>query len=411
MCATIAAMITLTTQQIRRLNIHKQRLTKPQPPATADGLLDTVRSLGCLQLDPIRAVERTQYLVLWSRLGNYKRDLLHQVQFRDRKLFEYWAHCASIVLTEHYPLFKHRMQKGIKFGKASREWFAKNEQFRGYIREQMKQKGVLAPADIDDRASTSWEHGGWTAASNPSHARKMLDLMWLKGELAVADRNGLQKQWALLDDWLPEWTPRETLSDYEQTRQAIEVSLKALGAGNDLHIRRHFMRGHYPAQKQATADLINEGHIVQVQTADQHKGNWYVHADDLPLLDALDNGAWKPRTVLLSPFDNLICDRDRTEMLWDFYYRIEIYVPEAKRQYGYYVLPILRGDRLIGRIAPRMDRKKGVLTINGVYAEPRASKSKATTRAIRTQLHKLAKWIGATDIRFNPDKPQDWKLD
>lgn len=399
----------LTTQQIRRLNITKQRLTKPQPAATTEGVMDVIRSLGCLQLDPIRAVERTQYLVLWSRLGNYDRNLLHKVQFEQRQLFEFWAHCASIVQAEHYPLFRKRMG-GPMLGKLSRKWLQDNEQFADYVRGQIAAKGIVKPAEIEDRASAGWEHGGWTTASKPTNVRKMLDLMWLNGELAVADRDGLQKQWALLDEWLPESVPREEASDYEQSRQAIEVSIKALGAANDTHIRNHFMRKFYPEQKRATADLISEGKLIPVETEAGYRGQWYVHADDVPLLESLDDGGWKPRTVLLSPFDNLICDRKRTEMLWDFYYRVEIYVPEAKRQYGYYVLPILQGDRLIGRIAPRMDRKTGVLTINGVYAEKGASKSKATVRAIRTQLRKLAKWLEADEIMFNPDKPLDWDL-
>lgn len=401
----------LTTQQIRRLNISKQRLTKPQPAATKAGLLDTIRSLGCLQLDPIRAVERTQYLVLWSRLGNYDRDLLHQVQFGDRMLFEFWAHAASIVLTEHYPLFKRTMHDsfggGNAYNKRANVWLKQNETFRQYVRDEIHRLGAVESTDLEDRALTQWVSGGWSSGKNTT---QMLEFMWSLGELAVSERNGLRKKWTLMDDWLPAWAPREDLTDYEQTRRAVDVSIKALGVASAVQIRRHFMRGNYPALTQVLDDMVAEKKLLAVDTEADFKGQWYMHADDEPLLDAIVDGDWQPRTVLLSPFDNLICDRARTEMLWDFYYRIEIYVPAAKRQYGYYVLPILRGDRLIGRIAPRLDRKSGVLSINGVYAEPHASKSKATTRAIRTQLHRLAKWIGAKEIVFNSSRPQDWDL-
>src|SRR5207253_2015411 len=134
-------------------------------------------------------------------------------------------------------------------------------------------------------------------------------------------------------------------------------------------------RGRYPGLDGALAELEAEGRIVRVRIAGEGRawpGVWYVHADDLPLLDRLAAGEWQPRTTLLSPLDNLICDRARTEALFDFAFRMEIYVPRDQRRYGYYVLPILHGDRLIGRIDPAMDRAHGRLTINAVHAEPDA---------------------------------------
>ena len=407
-------MITLTPTLVRQLTVTKQRLAKPMAEKSADGVLDIFRSLGCIQLDPIRAVERTQYLVLWSRLGNYDRELLHEVQFNRREVFEYWAHAASIVLTENYPIHQHQMKlahgKGnSKWMQRVRQWMDENEPFRQYVAEQIRLKGSVLPNDIEDRSLTQWQSGGWTSGKNVT---QMISFMWDRGEVMVAERKGLQKRWAFADDWFPDWMPREELTQEEVVRRSVQIAVKAQGVTTEKQIKYHFLRGYYFNLKQVLSDLVAEGVLIPVQIdADWDDQQWYMHKDDLPVVEALQNGEFKGRTVFLSPFDNLICDRDRTELLWDFRYRIEIYVPAAKREYGYYVLPILQNEKLIGRIAPRMDRKKGILNINGVYAQPKASKSKKTTAAIRSQLHQLADWIGAKEIRFNPDKPLDWKID
>lgn len=403
----------LTPQLVRQLTVTKQRLAKPMAENSAEGVLDIFRSLGCIQLDPIRAVERTQYLVLWSRLGNYDRELLHDVQFNQRQVFEYWAHAASIVLTENFPIHQHQMKLAHSKGKSKwmqrvRKWMDENEPFRQYVAEQIRLKGSVLPSDIEDRSLTQWESGGWTSGRNST---QMISFMWDRGEVMVAARKGLQKRWAFADDWFPDWMPREELSENEVVRRAVQIAVKAQGVTTEKQIKYHFLRGYYANLKQVLKDLVAEGILIPVQIIDaEWKGDWYMHTDDLPLVETLRAGAFEGRTVFLSPFDNLICDRARTELLWDFRYRIEIYVPKAKREYGYYVLPILQGERLIGRIAPRMDRKKGILNINGIYAQPDAPHDAETTAAIQAQLHQLAQWLDAKEIRFNPDKPLDWPI-
>ena len=406
-------MITLTPTLVRQLTVTKQRLVAPMAENSAEGVLDIFRSLGCIQLDPIRAVERTQYLVLWSRLGNYDRELLHEVQFNRKQVFEYWAHAASIVLTENYPIHQHQMKLAHSSGKSKwmqrvRQWMDENEPFRQYVAEQIRIKGAVLPKDIDDRSLTPWVSSGWTSGKNVT---QMISFMWDRGEVMVAGRKGLQKRWAFADDWLPDWMPREELTEDEVVRRAVQIAVKAQGVTTEKQIKYHFLRGYYANLKQVLTDLVAEGILLPVQVEGVAWGEgWYMHADDLPVVDRLRTGDFEGRTVFLSPFDNLICDRARTELLWDFRYRIEIYVPQAKREYGYYVLPILQGERLIGRIAPRMDRKKGILNINGVYAQPDAPHDAETVAAIQTQLHQLAQWLDAKEIRFNPDKPLDWPI-
>lgn len=404
--------ITLSIQDARRLAIKKQLLSGERPPATTAGVMDVFRTLGCIQLDPIRAVERTQYLVLWSRLGNYDRQLLHKVQFEERQLFEYWAHAASIVLMDHYPLHRNRMSRafskgGGKWQQRAHQWLADNASFRQFVYDEIRRKQPVLSNEIEDRAVVPWISGGWTDTQGKRSVTQMIDFMWTLGEVTVAERNGLRRSWMLLEDFLPDDVPREPLSDEEETRQSIQVALSALGAATKRQIKRHFTRSGYPNFAKVFRTMEKAGEILPA-TVEGMSGDWYLLAQDAPTLQAVQAGEFSGRTVMLSPFDNLICDRDRTEALWDFYFRIEIYVPKAKRQYGYYVLPILQDEQLIGRIAPRFNRKNNILTINGLYAEPNAPKNAETTAAIYSQLDDLAHWIGAKEIQFNPEKPRDW---
>lgn len=229
----------------------------------------------------------------------------------------------------------------------------------------------------------------------------------------VAERKGLRKKWGLTEQCMPQWANHDPWSDRQVVWEAAQKSLRSLGVGTVRHISNHFTRGAYPNLEQIIPELVEAGRIVPVTISGEETtwpGQWYIHANDLPLLAELQTGAWQPRTVLLSPFDNLICDRDRTELMWDFYFRIEIYVPKAQRQYGYYVLPILHGDRFIGRIDPQMDRKAGQLRVHAVHAEPDAPQEEATGQAVATTIHELAVFLGAKEVIYQPERvPPGWR--
>jgi uncharacterized protein YcaQ len=264
-------------------------------------------------------------------------------------------------------------------------------------------------SQFEDQAEEHWESSGWTAGRNVS---RMLDFLWIRGQITVAGRSGIQKVWDLTERHLPDAITLPELPEQEAVRQAVQKSLRALGVGRRADINLHYTRGSYPRLPAVLAELEADGRIAQVAIRDGDRtwpGPWYIHVDDLPLLDRLAAGDWTPRTTLLSPFDNLICDRARTQLLFDFNFRIEIYVPQAKRQYGYYVLPILHGDRLIGRIDPRMDRKQGRLVVNAVYAEPDAPMTDATARAVAGAVGDLAAFLGAKNITYTERVPDGWR--
>ena len=408
-------MITLTPSIARRLAITRQSLTNARVSADADGILSLVRDLGCLQLDPISAVERSHLLVLWSRLGNFDRAHLDTLMWRDKKLFEYWAHCASIVPTEDYPIHNLMMRtypstfvNGASVWRIRLiEWMKKNEPLRRQILRRLKREGPLFSRELENDVQhpNSWVSNGWTSGRNVS---MMLDRLWMQGKIVVVERAGNQKRWGLADEFFPEWTPRDRLSLDEVEYRAVQRSLRALGVATATQIRFHFIRWRYPNLKQVLSRLQREGRIVPARI-EGLAGEWFIHAEDVPLVERIRAGEFEPRTTLLSPFDNLIADRARTHQLFDFDYTIEIYVPKAKRKYGYYVLPVLHGDRLIGRIDPLVDRERGVLNINAVYSEPDAPRTRAAVRALRASIEDLAEFVGASDIAYPTKLPRGWE--
>jgi len=406
------ALLTLDPTTVRRLAITRQRLAGPRPPADARGIKELFDDLRCVQIDPIRAVERTQYLVLFSRLGPYDPAALDEPLWEERAIFEYWAHAASFVLTEDFPIYWRHMRDWATgdraWSKRARAWVAKNRAMRDHILEELARNGPMKSQDFRDETESAWKSGGWT---NGGTTRQMLAYLWGQGEILVSGRQGNQKIWDLRERVLPDWTPREDLDWPAVVYRAAELSVRALGAGRPDHIQRHFTRESYPDLQDALDRLEADGRIVRaavIEDGPEWPGPWYVHVDDLPLVADLGNGQWRPRTTLLSPFDNLICDRDRTEALFDFFFRIEIYVPAARREYGYYVLPILHGDRLIGRIDPRMDRKKKRLNVMNVYAEPDAPMTAGTGRAVSGAIEELATFLGAKEIAYGENVPAGW---
>ena len=339
-----------------------------------------LRGLRVLQMDPVNVVARNQLLVLWSRLGGFDRADLDTLLWRERWLFEYWAHSASIVLAEDYPIHQLMMRnyRIMVESDTLQAWLAANEDFRRYVLDLLRDSGPLPGEAIEDRAAVGWVSTGWTHGRNVD---RMLDILWKQGVVMVAGRDGLRRLWGLAD-----FPAAEDLPQAEAVAQAAEHSLRALGVARSRDVERHFTMGRYPGLDLERADWARP---VRVEGGTEQ---WWAHRDVLGLLDE----KWVPRTALLSPFDNLICDRDRTERLWGFAYRNEMYIQKNKRQFGYYVMPVLAGERLTGRVATRVDRKSGVLVVEATYAEPGA----APDPALPTALQSLASFVGADSVRY-----------
>jgi uncharacterized protein len=401
----------ITQQDLRRLAISRQHLDVTSPPT----LLNLIRAMGCVQLDPISVVQRSHLLVLWSRWGFFEDAQLNHLLYQEKQLFEYWAHAASIVLTEEYPIYRRQMQRyQLGLGSGDGGWYARwfsshpeAREVRDYIVERLRETGGCLSRDIEDMAEHHRHDSAW---SSGRYVSRILDYLWTSGEIMVIDRQGSQRVWGLTEDHLPAWVAREPWDDEQATRYAVQKAVRALGAATSQQMKRHYTRNQYPTLNHTIKALTHEGVLERVQIVNGDgplKGEWYIHAEDVPLLERIQAGDWKGRTVLLSPFDNLICDRDRTEQVWNFFFRIEIYVPKHKREYGYYVLPILHDDRLIGRVDPRMDRKTGTLHIQNVYAEDKAPANARTVKAVRRTIEDLARFLDAKQIDWG-EVPAQW---
>lgn len=345
-------MIELSREEARRIAVRAQLLD-----GSARGVLDTVRRLGFLQIDPTSAVAPTQLLVLWSRLGAYDTGELDRLLREERALFE-WR--AFIYPTEDLPLYRSFMRR-FPIGDAARprlirQWLSANTGFRRYVLGEVRRRGPLLSRDIEDRSSTPWRSAGWTANRNVS---QMLEFLWARGEIAVAGRRGGQRLYDLAERWYP---AGDALPAREVERVLAERRLRSLGIAR---------RG--------------PGLAARVEGI---SGEWVVHPDFVGATGPLPR-----RTTFLSPFDRLIYDRERTEELFGMRYRLEIYVPKTKREFGFFVMPVLHGDRLVGRVDPEFDRKAGVLRVHAVHWEPGVRPV-----SLERPLRSLAGFLGAGTI-------------
>ncbi len=288
-------------EEARRIAVCAQGLD-----GRANGVLETVRRLGFLQLDPISSVAPPQHLVLWSRLGAFDTAELDRLLWQERKLVE-WR--AFLYPSEDLPMLKAFMRRRDRpHDRRIIEWIKARAAYRRHVLKELRERGPLLSREIADAPSHRREDHRWWGQRQMG---LMLELLAARGEVAVVGRQGKQRVWDLAERWYPE---TETLPLPKARRLYEEKRFRALG--------------------------------VQLQ-----RGRLVAHPE-------AEDGPVPPRTTFLSPFDRLVHDRDRTEALWDFFYRLEMYVPAAKREYGYYVLPILHGDRLVGRIEPVFDRKE-----------------------------------------------------
>jgi uncharacterized protein len=321
----------VNVERARRIAVHAQLLD-----GTATDVLETVRRLGFLQMDPITAVATPQELVLWSRLGPHDRSELDRLLWKERALVE-WD--AFIYPVEDLPILKALMRRRDRpLDNRLVAWLKENASYRSYVLKELERRGPLLSREIEDHVATKREAHRWWGERKMG---LMLGVLNARGEVAVVGRRGKQRVWDLAERWYPD---TEMLPLGEALRIQEERRFRALG----VKLEREKLLAH-------------------------------PDADDSPV---------PLRVTFLSPFDRLVHDRARAEALWSFYYRLEMYVPAAKREYGYYVLPILRGDKIVGRIEPVHDRKAGVLRVNGVWWENKPV-------AIQQPLKSLARFLGA----------------
>ncbi len=396
----------IPNRQIRRALLSLNGLA---PPFAGDGLHDPAgtsgegwvhgmtRRLGFVQVDAVSAVERCQHHILFARNPRYKQAHLVRLIERERRLFENWTHDAAILPVELYPYWRHYFERVKRFephpGYARYFAAAKPADVSRALR-RIRKEGPLRPRDVDN-TKVSWNNDRYSV---PTVAKVAMELLWRTGKLAVSRRDGREKVYDLAERVVPPAHFKKRVSRSTYVDWACREALKRLGTGTPSQIV-HFFDALSRQDVEAWCRRRLGQDVIQVRP---------VHADGstggaafalTSFVEAISNAPAAPRGLrLLNPFDPLIHDRQRTRRLFGFDYAIEIWVPARKRKYGYYVLPILEGQRFTGRIDCKVDRKRDELVVLGLWWEAGVKATKARMGQLDKELRKLAGFTGVADV-------------
>ena len=381
-------MQTLSRAQARRIALVAQGFRDPRHSVpTMRTFNRTLLRTGVLQVDSVNVLQRAHYMPLFSRMGPYDSGMLERAASgrERRRLVEYWAHVQAFMPVELWPVMQHRMadyreQRG-KWWKVGNE----SPELEQSVLSAIRDRGAATARELDDGGPVAKQHWGW----NWSETRKVLDYLYLAGDLAIAGRNG---SFEVRYDLPERVLPRRVLETPTPTREEAHRELVRRAAASHGVATVACLADYYRMKvgevRPAVQDLVDAGELEPV-----HVEGWgrpaYLHRD-----------ATVPRRVharaVLSPFDPLVWRRERTEHLFGFRYRIEIYVPAAQRVHGYYVLPFLLEDRLVGRVDLKADRQSGTLLVRGAFAEPDAPDT--TPDELAEELAQVAQWLGLSAL-------------
>ena len=351
-------------------------------------LSKVIDRLNLLQIDSVNVLSRSHYLPVFSRLGSYDKTVLdkHTLAARNRRCFEYWAHEASILPYSYQPLLRWRMndaRNGAGLYKGLVEFAREKPKIIAQTLERVRAEGPLRPRDFGQPAVRSGEWWGWN-----DHKTALEYLFWT-GDVTAASRDGFERLYDVPERVLPEEThtaPAPERSD--AIRELVRQSARALGISTETDIRDYF-RLPVADARQAVADLVENGELHMVEVRGWNKPGYIWHQ--------AKSARTFNRATLLSPFDPLVWNRERAERLFGFRYRIEIYTPAPKRQYGYYVLPFIIGERLSGRLCMKADRQAGILRVNAAWHEDGVDAG-AASQAITPALHDMRQWLDLESV-------------
>ncbi|WP_421531813.1 winged helix-turn-helix domain-containing protein [Lelliottia amnigena] len=402
----------LSLQSARNLHLAAQvLLKKPRRRAQPSDILSTIQRMSLLQIDTINIVARSPYLVLFSRLGDYPSQWLDDALSRG-ELMEYWAHEACFLPRGDFGLVRHRMLAPEKMGwKYRQEWMHENANEIEQLIEHIHENGPVRSADFEHpRKGTS---GWWEWKPHKRH----LEGLFTSGKVMVVERRNFQRVYDLTQRVMPHWDDARDLLD-QTAAEAImlENSARSLGIFRTQWLADYY-RLRQPPLKSTLERWQENQRVVQVDV--ETLGEMWLHADLLPLLPlALDGKLSASHSTVLSPFDPIVWDRKRAEQLFGFTYRLECYTPAPKRQYGYFVLPLLHKGQLVGRMDAKMHRKTGVLDVIALYLEEGVRASSALEKGLFSALNQFATWQGAKRVTLSrlPDQLFDacrsgWEID
>jgi uncharacterized protein YcaQ len=369
----------------RRIALAAQGFGRPRAAVGTRQLNLLLRRLAVLQLDSVNVFERSHYLPAFARLGAYDKSLLDKLTFQARSPYiEYWAHQASLIPLTDWPLWAWRRRAYVERASNPQSWSYGMKPMLDFLRAELREKGPLTAGQVEhdeNRRNGSW--WGW------SDVKTGLEVLFMRGEVVAAGRRNFERTYDLAERRIPAELLEREIADDDAVRELVRMSARALGIGTVRDIADYFRLLQAPARA-AIGELVDAGELLAV-TVEGWDRPAYLHAE-----------ARIPRrietTALLSPFDPMVWERDRTLQMFGFHYRIEIYTPAPKRVFGYYTLPVLVDDALVGRIDLKTDRQSGVLRVQSAWREKHAPAG--VEARIAPLLRETAAWQGMERIEF-----------
>ncbi|WP_432700926.1 winged helix-turn-helix domain-containing protein [Kluyvera cryocrescens] len=384
----------LTLRAARHLHLAAQGLlNRPRRQAKAHDILRTIQQMSLLQIDTINVVARSPYLVLFSRLGAYPSTWLDEALSRG-ELMEYWAHEACFLPRSDFPLVRHRMLAPHKMGwKYHQSWMNEHAQDIAALKSHIAENGPVRSADFSH--PRKGESGWWAWKPHKRH----LEGLFTAGEVMVVARRNFQRVYDLTERVMPHWNDAtDALTQPVAERLMLENSARSLGIFRPQWLADYY-RLRQPDLNALLAQWQDEQQIVAVDV--DTLGEMWVHSSLLPeLARAVEGKLNATHSAVLSPFDPVVWDRKRAEQLFDFSYRLECYTPAPKRQYGYFVLPLLHRGEIVGRMDSKMHRSRGVLEIFALYLQDGVRVSQQLERGLKLAINDFARWQGATRVEL-----------
>ena len=372
----------LSQTVVRAVMLAAQGLQPQKKKATKQDVRAIIRQMHVLQIDTISVVARSPYLVLWSRLGDYDPRWLEEL-LAEGALFEYWSHAACFLPIEDFAQYRHLHLRWM--GGRARKWLDEHPTIVEKVLNQVRANGAVRSSDFE---RTDGQKGTWW---NWKEEKIALEYLFYAGELMIARRHNFQRIYDLRERVLPHWNDDDMLPDEAVHQQFVLNTVKALGVTKAEWIADYFRMYKADAFK-ALKKLDKEGKLARVDV-ESWKSPGYAHPDNLRLIeDAANRKLPRARTTLLSPFDPIVWDRARALDLFHFDYKIECYTPTAKRKYGYFTLPILYNNELIGRLDPKAHRREGIFEVKALHLEPDFTLDDRGVAEVKAALKACAAW-------------------
>ena len=408
---------TASRRAVAALFLERQWLDRPRGRRLTARTLGDFTSATCgVQIDSVNVIDRAHHVTLWSRFGEYDREALERLTYKRRVVFEYLSHVACFVATADLPIWRAFMNEIPESFRKRRGYPGREQPLVDAVEAAIAERGPLGNADFE-RPAHLGKGGGWWSWKPATHA---LDYLWKAGRIGVHSRRHFHKRFASIGTVLPQAATIAPLPIEEARRQRVLRSLAAMGAAaqDDLHAYWTWPRWPAVDMRRTLAALVREGRVSEVAVEGQ-RAPWFVRSEDLVALDRADRRRTPSRgTTLLAPFDSFLWHRDRTLRLWDYFYRVEIYVPGHLRTHGYYSLPVLHDGQLVGRVDAKTHREASVLEARHVHLEPWLARGEAppsphwgavdrdaVLAGLAGALRSLATHVGCADVKLGRVTP------